>query len=399
MIRNILLSTAAAFTLFAGAAQAESFVWRNNLAVIDRHATNIDKVKLGGGQVAHTTYGANAVTVRDVDTFSIQHQLTAPADMPVANFGFAFDISEQYVAVGGSQNINNRVYVYDAANGDFLHAFTNTDQRAFGKNLTLYGDEILVAGYAPQNTVDGTNYQSFATLHDAATGTLLQTYLHPTLSTTLVTEFGAVSAVSQNNVLLGYLQESYDDGAGTSLNYAGAAYLYDKDTGGLLQTFVSPDPIQSGAFGSGVALTDEYAIIGARGNKAVYVYDVDTGDLVQTIASPHNNMFGYSVDAEGDYLLIGAPSANQNIAAYLYDLGEMEFVASTTRRDQSWGYEVSIEDGYATVAGTFIYGSLYEIDGYVPQAAAISSNVPLPAPALLLAGALGAMGLVRRRRG
>jgi hypothetical protein len=78
---------------------------------------------------------------------------------------------------------------------------------------------------------------------------------------------------------------------------AGGAYLFDADTGELLQTFLNPEPQYIASFGESVAIVRNFAIIGApfyspvAGRPpgfvgAAYVFDLNTGEFVTRIDNP-----------------------------------------------------------------------------------------------------------------
>lgn len=116
---------------------------------------------------------------------------------------------------------------------------------------------------------------------------------------------------------------AYDEDTGAP--DAGSAYLFDAD-GQLLTTFHNPDPVQSGAFGWGVAGVGGRVLIGARHNEGggkAYLFEQD-GTLVKTIDNPtgaSGDDFSHSPTAVGEgRFLLNAPHARSGKgAAYLYD--------------------------------------------------------------------------------
>src|SRR5262245_18397045 len=99
-------------------------------------------------------------------------------------------------------------------------------------------------------------------------------------------EFGRAVALVGNNVIVG---AQFDDGAGTD---AGAAYLFDGTTGELLRTFLSPNPRPGDFFGMSVAAVVSNVLVGAPNDSgppgttniragAAYLFDSNTGALLQ----------------------------------------------------------------------------------------------------------------------
>ena len=84
--------------------------------------------------------------------------------------------------------------------------------------------------------------------------------------------FGMSVALAGNRVLVG---ELWDDSLG--LADAGAAHLFDADSGALLRSFTSPVPQASAQFGASVALTGTRAVVGTwQGTgqaSAAYLFD------------------------------------------------------------------------------------------------------------------------------
>ena len=138
-------------------------------------------------------------------------------------------------------------------------------------------------------------------------------------------EFGYSVAIAGNRVLVGAMMDEAD---GTYTG-AGSAYLFDTVTGNQLLKLVPDDGWGSQNFGSSVAISGDYAIVGVGGNYvgAVYVFDLVTGAQLRklTPSDPANlGAFGTHLAAHGSYAVIGALHAyntgNDAGAAYLFDL-------------------------------------------------------------------------------
>jgi FG-GAP repeat len=131
----------------------------------------------------------------------------------------------------------------------------------------------------------------------------------PPLSPYSYDRFGEVMAVVGNNVLIGAPGE--DMGATDT----GAAYLFDSVTGTLLRTFQNPNPGQNDYFGETVAAVGNNVLIGAPGDDtgaidagAAYLFDGNTGVLLRTFQNPTAEdfeYFGSSLGALGNHSVIG----------------------------------------------------------------------------------------------
>lgn len=117
----------------------------------------------------------------------------------------------------------------------------------------------------------------------------------------------------------------------------GAAYVFERNAAAPFtwlekQKLVARDGTPDDAFGFAVALTPEYALIGARndnelgsGAGAAYVFKQQNSTWVQTAkltarAGGSFDYFGNAVALSGDYALIGAPGENfEHGAAYIFE--------------------------------------------------------------------------------
>ncbi len=182
------------------------------------------------------------------------------------------------------------------------------------------GANVLVG--TPQDT--GATNAGAAYLFDASTGALLRTFLNP--SPAAGDEFGWSVAALGGNALVGAF------GDDTGATDAGAAYLFDANTGTLLHTFLNPTPVAGDWFGYSVAGVGSNVLVGApfddtgaTNTGAAYLFDASSGALLQTFLNPTPaafDHFGVSVAGLGGNVLVGAWSddtgAENAGAAYLF---------------------------------------------------------------------------------
>ncbi|MGH7454209.1 MAG: DUF1566 domain-containing protein, partial [bacterium] len=244
----------------------------------------------------------------------------------VAGFG-----NDLLVGAPGANAASGEVYLFDGTTGALLLTISNpsSSNDQFGFAVTAVGNNILVG--APLNDTGATD-AGIAYLFDA-TGTLLRTFTNPTPlpSAGVPDQFGSSLAALGNNVLIGAPND--DTGA---IN-AGAAYLFDGNTGTLLRTFTNPSPTLSDQFGGAVAAVGSNVLIGTAfednpttNSGVAYLFDVNIGSPIQTFQNPtpgNTDLFSFSVAAFGNNVLavIGAPldddaGASNAGAAYLYDV-------------------------------------------------------------------------------
>ena len=97
----------------------------------------------------------------------------------------------------------------------------------------------------------------------------------------------------------------------------GSAYIYrlSGNTWNLETKIVPNDGSTGDKFGNSVAIYNDRAAIGAYtygGIGAVYIFTYQSGNWIQTdkiipADGEINDWFGYSIDLNGDYLIVGNP--------------------------------------------------------------------------------------------
>jgi FG-GAP repeat len=213
-------------------------------------------------------------------------------------------------------------YLFDTTTGALLRAFNNpapgpTSGDNFGFAVALSGNRALVSTI---NDDTAALNAGAAFVFDTTTGDLLYTLLNPTpeLNNTFGNNdnFGFDVALSATKALVGAPNENVNG------FHNGAAYVYDLATSNLLYTLLIPTPNSDTEefLGSAVALSDDYALAGAPfRNKgpmssqkdlgAAFLFDPNTGAILQEIddTSPSNgDRFGFAVALDVDEALIGA---------------------------------------------------------------------------------------------
>ncbi|NJL10708.1 MAG: hypothetical protein HC908_12480 [Calothrix sp. SM1_7_51] len=272
-----------------------------------------------GARSRETTYLFDTVTGKRAQTFS------NPASAVDDGFGWSVALSENLALIGAfrsdstAKKNSGAAYLFSNTNGKLLQTFLNPTPKTeslFGYSVALSKNFALVSAVS----------SNIAYLFDVNTGRKVQTFYNPTPEKK--NGFGSSVSLSNNFALIG----AYQGGIGDAEN-SGAAYLFNAITGQILQVFINPTPKAQDLFGSSVALSGNYALIGAifddtnaENSGAAYLFNILTGKLLQTFINPTptaQDNFGGSVALSGNYVCIGASNdhtGNSSGAAYLFDI-------------------------------------------------------------------------------
>jgi hypothetical protein len=173
---------------------------------------------------------------------------------------------------------------------------------------------------------------------------------------------------------------------------AGAVHVFNGTTGVRLRKLFAP-VTEAGAndrFGAAMAAAGTILAVGAPGEAsggsergAVYLYNLQTGAFLRTLRAPDGadgDKFGAALAMDGELLVIGAPSRDENGASncgaiYIFNLKSNVFNPASgpakklTTADAEMGFSVSI-DGTLVMAGApgemvngVATGSIYLLDG------------------------------------
>lgn len=249
-------------------------------------------------------------------------------------FGFAVAGIGDNVLIGAGRNTvaeqagAGSVYHFDGVTGELLQIFDNPDpapEDRFGDSIAVIGTNSVVIGARLDDTgaIDAGSVYVFD-VGDPEKPLLKINNPNPADGD----QFGFSLAVAGTNIIVGAPFTDSDTGV---IN-AGAAYLFDSNTGENLFTFTNPEPVANDRFGNSVAGVGANVIIGAPNEAgttepgAAYLFDGATGTLLQTFNNPNpagGDRFGTSVVAVGTNVLIGAnrddAGATDSGAVYLFD--------------------------------------------------------------------------------
>jgi hypothetical protein len=183
--------------------------------------------------------------------------------------------------------------------------------------------------------------------------------------------FGWSVAISGNYAIVGAYLEDPD-----GVSNAGSAYIFERDTNGTWsqgQKIVASDKADNDAFGYSVAISGNYAAVGARDNNntgAAYIFERENGSWTQKqklVASDAQlyDQFGNDISISGNYVIVCAVSEDisnddkSSGAAYIFERntnGTWSQKSKIFHSDREKGdnlCSVSIDASYAIVGVKF----------------------------------------------
>jgi outer membrane protein assembly factor BamB len=204
------------------------------------------------------------VTVFDAATGTYLRTLL-PADHPLeASFGFSVATSGNYAIVGApydehSGPTSGSAYVFDLTTGAQVHKLVASDAHSeayFGSDVAIDGTRLAVSA----SKQDGFQKEAGVYVFDLVTGaqTLhIEDTQSPRVETggTYYRRFGTTVSLVGDRLLIGAPDNS------EQVESAGAAFLYDVNTGALLSKYSEPTPGSFNWFGYSLAMTDSKILI------------------------------------------------------------------------------------------------------------------------------------------
>jgi hypothetical protein len=338
------------------------FLWKTGLWLFELNVTDSSAIARGSGIPNETVSADILVDVLEPYVFYSSHSQI------YGGFGYSVAVDSYFKIVGAYNETADgflgagHAYVFDAQTGALIRTLTSPDAQVDGH----FGCSVAISGYlvvvgACGESSGGFSYAGNAYVFDAQTGALVQTLTSP--SAQHVGFFGLSVAISGYYAVVSAPLESSG-----GFSYAGNAYVFDAQTGALVQTLTSPSAQEDGSFGLSVAITGTLATVGApyetsggfseAGNA--YVFDAQTGALLQTLTSPDaqaEGSFGYSVAASGNIVTIGAYNETADGflgagRAYVFNAQTGVLMQSLTSSDEQNGgfFGTSVAEGNGVVA-------------------------------------------------
>ena len=327
-LRLLALGLAAASVLSAQALKITASDGTAHETFGESIAASGNRILVGANGDDDRGFNSGSAYLFDAVTGNQLRKLTAADGTAQERFGSSVALSPNYALVGSIYDDDKgfqsgSAYVFDATTGTQLRKLTALDGRRednFGVSVALSGTTALIGSW--QDDDRGTQSGS-AYLFDVETGAQLH-QLNPT-DAAAFDFFGLSVALSGNLALVGSYQND------TLGNNAGAAYVFDVATGAQLRKLTASDGAAGDRFGSSVAISGRYAVIGSPydddnnfDSGSAYLFDLLTGEQVHKFTGrPGTNVayFGHSVAIENGRVAIGAYNEGRINNSYLYPSG------------------------------------------------------------------------------
>ena len=251
----------------------------------------------------------------------------------------------------GSWNQVQKIVASDRARMDF-----------FGESVAIDGNYAIVGAYGKD--IDGQSNAGSAYIFERNTdGTWNQNETQKIVASAepASDNFGSSVAISGNYAIVG---ANGDD------TRRGSAYIFEKDTDGSwneVQKIVANNRTLNDLFGESVAINGNYAIVGAYYNGAgsAYIFEKDTDgswNQVQEIEASDKadgDQFGFTVAISGNYAIVGARGDDSNRgSSYIFERNTngtwsqtetKKIVANDKNASDYFGHSVAISGNYAIV--------------------------------------------------
>ncbi len=196
--------------------------------------------------------------------------LTSPHPQSNGEFGYSVAISGKLAIVGawletaGGYSEAGHAYIYNTTTWKLIQNLTSPNAQDYG----YFGISVAISGklamVGAADNADGYSHAGHVYVYSAATWKLLQNLTSPNVQSGGY--FGLAVAISGKLAIVG---ASYETAHGHS--QAGHAYVYNATTWKLLENLTSPKAQEGGNFGSSVAISGNFAIVGAPGENCKWI--------------------------------------------------------------------------------------------------------------------------------
>ena len=309
-----------------------------------------------------STIGSAYIFERDSNVIWHRSQKLAASDGAAGDrFGVAVGISGTYAIIGAhGDNGKGAAYIFERdASGTWVEAqkLTASDGAGgdnFGESLGISGDYAVVG--ATLDDDKGSDSGSAYIFERNASGTWVEVQKLTANDGAAGDWLGLGVSISGDRVIAGAFR---DDSS------KGSAYIFERDASGTWaqqQKLTASDGAAGNAFGLGLGISGDYAIVGAwrDDDKApqsgsAYIFERNASGTwveVQKLTANDGDVgdwYGRSASISGDRAIVGSPFDEDTVygvrsgSAYLYE------------RDASgtWIYSQKIAEDGGTVGGTF----------------------------------------------
>ncbi|WP_197993345.1 LamG-like jellyroll fold domain-containing protein, partial [Gimesia aquarii] len=375
-------------------------------------------------------------------TFSLQSKLlpdpaVTPEDGDFAGNSVAVDGDWMLIGAQFDNNVNGSnagaVYLYSrndagtpGSEADDTWDFHSTilspnpvdpNNNHFGNSVDIDGDTLIIsASFAEEGDSFGSAYIYTRTDPSATPANLTDDiWVHTTslsrplsLTGDLGDEndsFGTHVAISGSTAIV---TARFDDIGGDA---SGSVYVFDTNDGWntvFVSAITASDAVPFANFGTSASISGDTIIVGtplddtlAGNSGAVYIFERndqtlvgdisdDTWDEAVKLTSANNGQFGFSVDIDGDFAVIGAWLESGGGAAYVYDGSAgwatptqvRRLTASDATAGDRFGASASISGDLIVVGATLADnddGAIYIYDGSNGWVSATEQKISDPA--------------------
>ena len=326
----------------------------------------------------------------------VQQQKIVATDRAADNrFGYSVAIDGEYVIVGaeGESSSAGAAYIFKRTGTTWTQQqkIVAADRAAddqFGRSVSISGEYAIVGAESEDHDASGGNTESLAG----------SAYIFKRTGTTWTQQqkivaadrgrydyFGAAVAISGDHALVGAHYEDHDANGTNFVANAGSVYTF-KQTNGVWsqqQKIVASDAGAQDVFGYSLAISGEYAIVGAEGENndaggdnyrtdagAAYIFKQTAGvwsEQQKIVPSDREkyDYFGVSVAINGNFAIVGAYWEDENTtgsdslssagSAYIFQQTngvwnqQQKIAASDRAADDQFGKSVAISSNYALV--------------------------------------------------
>ena len=319
-------------------------------------------------------------------------------------FGTSVAISGDYIVVGAFNEDEDATGANYALNAGSAYIFKNTSGTwsqvqkivasdreaydAFGVSVAISGDYVIVGASGEDQDVVGANYVAnagSAYIFKNTSGTWSEVQKIGASDRGAQDNFGVYVAISGDYAFVGVPWEDEDVSGNNYMSVAGSAYIF-KNTSGTwsqVQKIVASDRAAGDQFGTSVAMSGDYVIIGAfaededatganyalnAGSAYIFKNTSGTWSEVQKIVTSDRaagDYFSVSLAISGDYAIVSAygqdydaAGANYVVnsgAAYIFKNTSgtwsevQKIVASDRATSDNFGFAVAISSDYIIV--------------------------------------------------
>lgn len=254
----------------------------------------------------------------------------------------------------------------------------------FGNSVAIDGDYAIVGAFSEDN-------KGAAYIFERSGGTWSEVQKIVASDKATFDNFGASVAISGDYAIVGARDEEHDEGGANELNDAGSAYIFERSgsTWSEVQKIVASDRAADDLFGYSVAISGDYAIVGAYQEDedvagtnplssagSAYIFERSGGtwsEVQKIVASDRaaDDDFGRSVSISGVYAIIGAYGEDEDASgantlispgsAYIFERSGgtwtqmQKIVASDRASVDNFGYSVAISGDYVIVGAYLEY--------------------------------------------